>query len=666
MPLEADQQWLESGCCIITPMRRLWILCLLLLVSCRAFTPRTWFPQTLVPTQIPALVTPSALDYSSTTPPPPAVTLSPFLPATPSLTPPVQTPTFPFTPPATQPPSATTTQSTPVSGIHVRYHPDGPLSVGDQISLEVIKLDGSHTTGQSVQVQLEAPSGPILGSGNFSSFGLGERQQVTLMWVWDTRLSTAGQHRLTFTIQPANLSWVDTITLQPRQAVPPPEPNAAWAIAKSSCCTINYITGTEAERDLPDMLKMTAEQAQDASQRLGINFTVPITITLLPRVLGHGGFTSREIAVSKVDRNYAAGWPAMVLHHEMIHELDNRLGGKNRPSILVEGLAVYLTGGHFKPEPLMQRAAALLDPTPGCVHTTPGNHNSSQSQPICGLGWYIPLVNLTDNFYPSQHEIGYLEGAALIEFIVKTWGWQAFADLYRNMPDPAQLPDQPTNPTPSQVLDTALQTHLGLSLTDLEQRFVEALRNGELESRWVSDVQLTVNFYNTMRRYQQLLDPSAYYLTAWLPEPAEMRQRSIVADYLRRPSTPANLALELMLATAGTSLNSGDYATAQDILNSIKTVLDHVEAQDPQPFSSDTLAADYASIVQAVVNVGYQPQRLRITNFSAQVWVRAVSPELLLLNLFQTGRGWRFVGETRWTFPWQQQPWGFAWLLYRH
>ncbi len=132
---------------------------------------------------------------------------------------------------------------------------------------------------------------------------------------------------------------------------------------------------------------------------------------LLPRLLGHGGFASREIAVSYLDRNYMAGDEATILHHEIIHILDSRLGGDLRPSALVEGLAVYLSGGHFKPEPILPRAAALLPAEPGCVAWSAGSTPLPPSAPAegCGIDGYIPLRRLIDNFYFEQHEIGYLE-----------------------------------------------------------------------------------------------------------------------------------------------------------------------------------------------------------------------------------------------------------------
>ena len=79
------------------------------------------------------------------------------------------------------------------------------------------------------------------------------------------------------------------------------------------------------------------------------------------------GLQSDGIWVSYLDRNYAGSNSEIVFHHEMVHVLDSRLGGELRPTILVEGLAVYLSGGHFKYEPLIPRAAALLPAEPGCL-----------------------------------------------------------------------------------------------------------------------------------------------------------------------------------------------------------------------------------------------------------------------------------------------------------
>jgi hypothetical protein len=42
------------------------------------------------------------------------------------------------------------------------------------------------------------------------------------------------------------------------------------------------------------------------------------------------------------------------------------------------------------------------------------------------LGWYIPLATISKNVYDQQHDIGYLEGAAFIEYLVETYDFDDF------------------------------------------------------------------------------------------------------------------------------------------------------------------------------------------------------------------------------------------------
>ncbi len=127
---------------------------------------------------------------------------------------------------------------------------------------------------------------------------------------------------LSFDVQPQGYAWTESVTLLPQSAMPPAQAAAHWATTQTQCCTVFYITDTASERDLPTLTTMIDEQAQDAINKMGADFTEPITITILPRLLGHGGFTSTEISVSYLDRNYASNSWALVVHHEMIHAID--------------------------------------------------------------------------------------------------------------------------------------------------------------------------------------------------------------------------------------------------------------------------------------------------------------------------------------------------------
>ncbi|PWH13364.1 MAG: hypothetical protein DDG60_10405 [Anaerolineae bacterium] len=409
------------------------------------------------------------------------------------------------------------------------------------MSLEVLPPDGFETDNKSVEVQFQ---GQVLGAQPFRPFGIAERQQATFFWIWDTAELSAGAHVLTFVVQPDGFSWTETFTLRPATEVPSPEPAARWESLTSDCCLIYYITGTDAHRDLEFLVEMAEGEAERVEAHFGVPFQERIPLTFLPRVLGHGGFAWDGVYVSYLDENYAGGATRQVIHHEMVHWLDARQGGDLRPSILVEGLAVYLSGGHFKEEPILPRAAALLD-----------------------LNWYIPLRELTDAFYTSQHEIGYLQAAALVAYLIKTFGWERFDDFYRDI-HPAADGKQ------SSALEIALQKHFGLRLEALEADFLVFLRAQDVDDAHRADIRLTVAFYDTLRRYQQRFDPSAYFLSAWLPDIAEMRRRGIVADLLRRPRAPINQKIEGLLIAADVALRAGDYAATESLLRQVMTLLE--------------------------------------------------------------------------------------------
>jgi hypothetical protein len=424
--------------------------------------------------------------------------------------------------------------SAPASGV-VQTQPSGPLYVGDQVSFEV--LPPSSAPG-ALAVRLSQGE-KSLGETNFEPFGLENRRQATFYWAWDTRGLAAGDYTLTFTLLPGGASWNETFSLHPAAEVPAPEPNARWETVETDCCVLHYIRGTQAETDL-ESLKISAEtEAADVEARLGLQRGKKIPITFLPRVLGHGGFTSDAIYVSYLAQNYAGKNARQVLHHEMVHWLDSQVPSGLRPSILQEGLAVYLSGGHFKPEPILPRAAALP-----------------------GLGWYTPLRQLANNFYLSQHETSYTEAAALIDYLITTYGKDEFDTFYRKIqpaPDGSQ----------ASALEAALQAHFHLSLAELDQNFLDFLRRQPVDETARTDLRLTVAYYDTVRRYQQLLDPSAYFLTAWLPNPAEMRQRGIVADFLRHPQALLNRQIETRLVAADANLQAGNYPQVEAELNLI-------------------------------------------------------------------------------------------------
>jgi hypothetical protein len=440
---------------------------------------------------------------------------------------------------------------------YIRTHPDGGLFVGDLVSFEVIPPAGFDAADKELVIQIDAPGEPELGPTAFAPFGIARRMQATMIWAWDTQGLEPGFYNISLSVLPDGPVWEEEVHLRPETELPPPEPLAEWTSVETDCCIIHYVTGTEAERDIGFLMEEADRQAELAIQRMGGVFDEPIVITLLPRVLGHGGFAGREISISYLDRNYAGTNFTVVLHHEMIHILDGRLGGEWRPSVFVEGVAVYLTGGHYKPEPIMPRAAALLE--------MPGE------DPDDPYGWFIPSTELVDDFYATQHEIGYLQAAALVGYMEERWGWEAFDAFYRGIPQPSDTSEH------IQTIDAALHSNFGIHLDELERDFIQALSEVPVTAEHIEDVRLTVEYYDTVRRYQRAFDQSAYFRTAWLLWNHEMRERGIVADYLRRAEQPENLAVENLLLGASQRYLQEDYPGTQHYLDAVNALLDVIE-----------------------------------------------------------------------------------------
>jgi hypothetical protein len=478
----------------------------------------------------------------------------------------------------TDPSGSTALWSQFAEQMEVRFHPDGPLYAGDQVSLEVIPDESIPVDGREVELRVsEGPENPdsrLLGKAPFGRYGIGGRTQATFTWIWDTTGLQPGEYDFEFSLLPEGKTWTATTTLLPASLVPSPEPQARWEKVEGDCCTWWFVSGTEAERDLEQLLDSSEEMARIAASLLGTDFEEKIPITFLPRVLGHGGFAGEDISVSYLDRDYAGGDPAIVILHEMVHLLDRRLPAAECPSLLVEGLAVYLSGGHFKKEPLLERAAALLPPEPGCIQASQLSGQPDETSPVCGLDAYLPLQELFDDFYFSQHEIGYLQAGAFVQYLVETYGWEAFNAFYRNIQPLKDENGEIIQSKPSEVVDAALQEHFGVGLSQVEQDYIAALAGQPLAPQWVEDVRLTVAFYDTVRRYQQLLDPSAYFLYAWLPGNQAMREQDIVADYLRRPVNQENLVIEGLLVEADAALRRGEYARVEGLLEAVNRRLD--------------------------------------------------------------------------------------------
>jgi hypothetical protein len=544
---------------------------------------------------------------------------------------PVLTPTAtPKPSPTPEPPPTPTVTSEPtdlwLGPSDLRIHPDG-VSVysGDLVSFEVYAHHGHDWAAipvpdVDVEVWLGAPGdGTLVAQDRIAFYGARDAK-AWMEWEWDTA-GLEGPQFLNVVLDPRdeikigdenpeNNVIARTVWLLPREDLPEVWAEADWLETSSECCVFHYISGTAAERDIAVLMEAADRATAYAGVRLGESLDdFKLTVFLIDRVLGHGGFADGALIISYLDRNYAGGDLDLVLRHEATHVLDRRFS-EVRNTLLAEGLAVYVSGGHYMEEPLDQRVAALL-----------------------ALDRYVPLTELADDFYPSQHEIGYLEAAGFVSYLIDRFGWEAFKAAYADI--------QPNEQGQAAMLDSALQENLGLTLLQAESDWLAALESLPQPVAQIENLRLTIDFYDTLRRYQREWDPSAYFREAWLPPLEEAERLGVTADFVRHPSTLVNVALETMLSVTESYIEEGDYQEAEKLLNVTGMVLDAGGDLSVEP-----LAARYFAIVQAIDAAGYEAQRIELDLGSSLASVLATSrhsADTVELSLAMVADGWHII-----------------------
>lgn len=538
----------------------------------------------------------TASPVPDTATPPPTVTLTPVLP----------TPTIP--PPATATP---TPPDLAVFENGIFIYPVPSLFEGDTVTVQVLATVPENINPSEVPVQLLVDDLPIA-NGTLSGRNLGGNAVGLFAWVWET---SAGEHELSVVLDPQDLIVIGdenpdnnlvnvTVPVQPRSVLPAGAQDAEWIVVETEHALIHVVSGTAAARDL-EMLKAATDRATDqAIDRLQEQPQNKFDVYFIDRVLGQGGYAGSSMVVSYLDRDYAGGGLHEVLVHEMVHLLDQQFT-QHRVPFLVEGVAVWATGGHYKQENLDHRMAALRE-----------------------LGLYVPIAELMDDFYPTQHEIGYLEGAGFINFLVNSYGWPAVREFYAGI-----NPEEGV--TTSRLIDQALQRHFNKSLAELETEWTAYLDRIPYGADVEIDLRTTLRYYDTMRRYQLQYDPTAHFLQAWLPFPQELEARNITADLTRHPETEVNITLETMLQSVNTALLAENYNRANAILDSVERVL------VSEGLFVDPIAAHHREIVRSLSELGYQVQAIEVNGNQAVVLARTgVGTLLTEVNLALRNRGW--------------------------
>ena len=434
----------------------------------------------------------------------------------------------------------------------VEFFPGSPHYVGDVLSARITYTGEGDMGGQEIQIALADEPEQVLDTASFSRF----TNQAIFYWFLNTENFRPGHLRFTLEIPETNEKWGTGLNLLPN----PDWREGAWDSVHTLCCTLHYITGTDSANDLLKLQQIVDERSAEALAQFFPDdppdvsfFEEPLGVVLVPIVVGHGGFARDEAVMTYTERNWAGIDFEILVHHEIVHVIDRRVNTEGpRPSLLVEGIAVYYSGGHYRQGDPMLRAAALLE-----------------------MDMYLPLTEITDDFYAAQHEIGYMQAAALVAYLEGILGREGYLDFYFNLPE---------GESPTAIISAGLEAYLGMDLAAVETEFITYLETLEPDDGIKDDVRLTVAVYDMLRRYQTIVFPSAHFRTAWWPPIEPMREAGIVGDYAFREKSPFDIIIENLFLEIHTSFETGDYLLIENNLAIIDDYLTTIETGN-RPFS---------------------------------------------------------------------------------
>ncbi|HEX8682305.1 MAG TPA: hypothetical protein VF707_08335, partial [Ardenticatenaceae bacterium] len=406
---------------------------------------------------------------------------------------------------------------------------------------------------------------------------------------------------------PGTISVTRTFAVLPAEQRPAQEQQATWESVTTECCVINYVSNTAAARDIESLSEQLQESVEYVEEEIGaIPDEEPYEVALLDIVWGNGAYAGGELVASYVDRDYfGLGTENMVslFRHEATHLAASSAmdWAFQAPGFLGEGIAVYVAGGHYQEEPIPERAAAMVQ-----------------------LGYYVPIATLAERFGSIQHELRYLESAAVVAYIVEKHGWEGFEAFVGT-----ELEDE--GAMPRDWLDEAFETNFDLSLEEAEADFLAWLQAHE-PGEQVEDLRLTVALSNTRRQYQREYAP---YQALWtLGSITEVEAANVV----REPHAPENVALETMLGQAQAALIDGEYEDTEAMIGAVQAVLDDGD------FSREPVV-DYLAVAQVLAEQGYEAHEIAIEGERADVEAIRTQPTLEALTLHKVEGTWQVVEQ---------------------
>ena len=492
-------------------------------------------------------------------------------------------------------------QDLSLSAGDVFLHPVPDIYAGDAVTFYILANVPPNVQPNDVTVRVEVRDQFTL-QGALNGRNLAGDAIGLFAWAWDTA-EDAGDHEIVVTLDPEdtvtigdenpdNNQVVFSVPVMPAHTRPSRETGQVWHESETDCCVLHVVTNTAAYRDLEQLRLSVQAAAEQAAARLQVQPEAKVELYFIDRVIGQGGYASSYTVISYLDRNYAGGGLHEVLVHETAHILDRQFAS-DRIAFLAEGLAVWAAGGHYKQENIDQRVKALRE-----------------------TNLYLPLPDLINDFYDSQHEVGYLQAAGFLNYLINSYGWERVRSFYADVHPEAGQPNV-------MAVESSLQRHFDISLGEMETAWMAYLDAIPRSGQAVGDLLTTVRYYDLMRAYQLKYDPTAHFLKAWLPYPQELEQRQLTADVTRHPKSQLNVTLEVMLHAVDQAIAAGDYNKANVILDSLERALANDGA------FIDPLGQNYSEIVTLLTSLGFQVHQVDLSGNQARVQVTE-GPRLVL------------------------------------
>lgn len=336
--------------------------------------------------------------------------------------------------------------------------------------------------------------------------------------------------------------------LQSLVATPAPEPppvDFQWSVSETQRFQLYYMPDTAAERDLSHLGQLAEASLEEIRSVLEIPFDDQMSVYLVPRVFWQGGaaYSGKIQLISYLDRNYTSVETWSYFTHEGAHALAQDLlqpkeNGGGPDGVLIEGLAVWASDGHYRREPIDAWAAY-----------------------VTGSEDYLPLEKLRAGpFYDFQHETSYLEGGSFVKYLIERYGLDRFKQLYGQTTGKA---------ADDEVLVRKLY---GKDYGGLEAEWLTHLESVTPTPEQMENWLLKVRFFDLMRRYETELDADARVLPS--SPPPEWTSDTLKV-FLGRKQARLNVVLEMALIAAHDRIyEDGDPEGAASLLDDVETALD--------------------------------------------------------------------------------------------